>query len=87
MLYFANSCVDSIRTIPTLQHDEINSEDVDTDGEDHPYDETRYAIMSRPWVPRTAAPKVLTFPKHPGAMTINDVLKRRQLARAAAKSD
>ena len=87
MLYFADSCVDSIRTIPTLQHDEINSEDVDTDGEDHSYDETRYAIMSRPWVPRIAAPKVLSFPKHPGAMTINDVLKRRQLARAAAKSD
>jgi len=84
MLYFTDTCVDSIRTIPTLQHDEINSEDVDTDGEDHAYDETRYAVMSRPWVPRNAPRKVPGFPKHPGAMTINDVMKRREALRAAA---
>ena len=84
MLYFADSCVDSIRTIPTLQHDDINSEDVDTDGEDHSYDETRYAIMSRPWVPKVMAAPGSGFPQHPAAMTINDVMKRRQMQRAAA---
>jgi len=51
MLYFLDCCEDSIRTIPLLQHDETNSEDVDTEGEDHPGDETRYACMSRPWIP------------------------------------
>ncbi len=51
MLYMLDCCEDSIRTIPVLQHDETNSEDVDTEGEDHAGDETRYACMSRPWVP------------------------------------
>jgi len=51
MLYFLDCCEDSIRTIPLLQHDELNPEDVDTEGEDHAGDDTRYACMSRPWVP------------------------------------
>ncbi len=50
MLYFFHTCVDSIRTIPVLQHDQIRPEDLDTDGEDHAADTTRYACMARPWV-------------------------------------
>lgn len=50
MLYFFDTCIDSIRTIPALQHDDKNPEDVDTEAEDHAGDETRYAVMSRPWV-------------------------------------
>lgn len=49
-LRFFKTCVDSIRTIPVLQHDRNHPEDVDTDGEDHSYDETRYAMMSRPYI-------------------------------------
>jgi len=41
--------VDSIRTIPFLQHDPDRHEDVMTDSEDHAGDEWRYACMSRPW--------------------------------------
>lgn len=52
MLYFLECCESTIRTIPALQHDERNAEDLDTDGEDHAADETRYACMSRPWVPK-----------------------------------
>lgn len=48
-LFVFSNCVDSIRTIPSLQHDKIKAEDVDTDGEDHAGDEWRYACMSRPW--------------------------------------
>lgn len=44
-------CVASIRTIPTLIHDEIKVEDVNTDGEDHAADDWRYAVMSRPFAP------------------------------------
>lgn len=51
MLYFLDVCSDSIRTIPILPHDEHNVEDVDSDAEDHAGDETRYACMSRPWMP------------------------------------
>jgi hypothetical protein len=35
-----------IRTIPVLVVDEKKPEDLDTNGEDHCYDETRYAVMS-----------------------------------------
>jgi hypothetical protein len=33
-----------------MQHDVQRPEDVDTDGEDHAADETRYACMSRPFI-------------------------------------
>lgn len=44
------TCVDSIRTIPALQHDPVRAEDVRTDMEDHAADEWRYGMMSRPWI-------------------------------------
>jgi hypothetical protein len=50
MIYTFSTCLDSIRTIPVLQHDPDRPEDLDTDGEDHAADEWRYACMSRPWV-------------------------------------
>jgi len=50
MIYFFATCIDTIRTLPALQHDETRPEDVDTEGEDHAGDETRYACMSRPYV-------------------------------------
>src|SRR5262245_23842143 len=58
MIYCFNTCKDSIRTIPVLQHDPKRAEDVDTNSEDHAADEWRYACMSRPWVaPAIAKPK------------------------------
>lgn len=51
MIYFFDTCKDSIRTIPTLQHDTHKPEDVHTEGEDHAADEIRYACMSRPYQP------------------------------------
>jgi hypothetical protein len=49
MMGYFNTCVDSIRTIPTLQHDPNRAEDLDTSSEDHAADTSRYACMSRPW--------------------------------------
>jgi hypothetical protein len=57
MIYTFSTCVDSIRTIPALQHDQDKPEDLDTDGEDHAADEWRYACMSRPYQPMAAQPK------------------------------
>lgn len=54
MLYVFETCRDFIRTIPTLVYDAHKAEDIDTAGEDHIYDETRYFLMSRPIAPRTA---------------------------------
>jgi len=48
MIYFMDTCLATIRTLPALQHDEHNAEDVDTASEDHAPDEIRYACMSRP---------------------------------------
>lgn len=50
LIYFFENCRDSIRTLPTLQHDRNKVEDVDTDMEDHAADEIRYAAMSRAMV-------------------------------------
>jgi hypothetical protein len=50
MLYSFDTCLDLIRTLPTLQHDPDRPEDLDTHQEDHAADETRYACMSRPYV-------------------------------------
>lgn len=44
------TCIDSIRTIPALQHDQAKPEDLDSDMEDHAADEWRYGCMSRPWI-------------------------------------
>ena len=77
MLYVLDRCADTIRTLPTLQHDETDTEDIDTEGEDHAYDEIRYACMSRPWIPGTPAAAASNFPKLPGEMTFNEVLQAR----------
>lgn len=50
MLIFLENCEHTIRTIPVLQHDANNAEDLDSDSEDHAGDETRYACMSRPYI-------------------------------------
>lgn len=76
MLYFFDACEDTIRTLPTLQHDDKDPEDIDTEAEDHAYDETRYAVMSRPWIPRVPKPEGLNLPKLPTEHTINDLIKR-----------
>lgn len=53
LLYCFNTCRDSIRTIPVLQHDPQRGEDLDTGAEDHAADEWRYGCMSRPWITGT----------------------------------
>jgi len=51
MLYATKNCHDGFwRTMPDLVMDENHPEDVDTDQEDHCYDDVRYACMSRPWM-------------------------------------
>ena len=48
MLYVFSTCKHFIRTIPSLVYSQVNVEDVDTDGEDHIYDECRYVCMENP---------------------------------------
>lgn len=48
MLYVFDTCKAFIRTIPLLCYDDHIPEDIDTDGEDHVADETRYFCMLNP---------------------------------------
>jgi len=53
-----NNCEHFWRTIPSLQEDARNPEDIDTKQEDHIYDEFRYMCMARPITPKPKASKV-----------------------------
>jgi hypothetical protein len=68
MLFFFETCIHAIRTIPALQHDEDRPEDLNTHMEDHAADEVRYACMSRPFQ-RVAPPPPLPKPK-PGQVLL-----------------
>ena len=50
MIYFFDTMRETIRTLPLLQHDDVNIEDLDTNMEDHAADVVRYICMSRPYV-------------------------------------
>lgn len=52
-----STCYNNIRTIPAMVYDKTRMEDVDTDGEDHCYDSSRYFFMSRPIKPSEERPK------------------------------
>jgi hypothetical protein len=52
MFQIFNTCKHFIRTIPSLVYSESNVEDIDTDTEDHIYDECRYVLMANPISPR-----------------------------------
>lgn len=45
-LYVMDNCEHWLRTVPVLQRDANSLDDVDTEGEDHAGDETRYLVMS-----------------------------------------
>jgi hypothetical protein len=46
-IVFFSTCKNAIRTIPSLQRDQNNPEDIDTDGEDHAFDSICYALEYR----------------------------------------
>lgn len=49
-LIFTNNCVNAIRSIPELVHDELKVEDVDTEGDDHLADALRYMCKALKWL-------------------------------------
>ena len=59
MFYVFNTCKNFIRTIPNLVYDETHVEDVDTDGEDHAYDEWRYVCMANTIAPAIPQKKII----------------------------
>lgn len=62
MLYVFSTCRHFVRTVPNLVYDQTDVEDVDTDGEDHIYDQLRYVCMENPISPRPQAKRrVMVF--------------------------
>lgn len=57
-MYIFKNCKAFIRTIPLLMYDETHVEDLDSDGEDHVADETRYFCMTRPITPKIAGKEI-----------------------------
>ncbi len=55
MIYIFDTCTEFIRTIPNLVYSEKKVEDIDTETEDHIYDESRYALMENIISPRESA--------------------------------
>jgi hypothetical protein len=47
--FIFSSCAHWWRTVPVIPLDQLNPEDVDTEAEDHAYDETRYMLSARPF--------------------------------------
>ena len=60
-----NTCTDFIRTIPTLPYSLTKVEDIDTDAEDHAYDEARYFFMMRPLPTKAQTMKYEPIPFDP----------------------
>lgn len=56
-LQYFSSCVESIRTIPSLPYDQTRVEDVDTKAEDHLYDADRYGLIGQRQAKRPQAHK------------------------------
>jgi terminase large subunit-like protein len=77
MIYFFDNCEDAIRTLPVMQHDPDNPEDV-MEGEDHAPDSVRYACMSRPFAiqleQEDKTPRILSIGPL-NQIIINDVME------------
>jgi hypothetical protein len=86
LIFVLECCEDSIRTIPTLQHDDVKAEDLDTEAEDHVADDWRYGVMSRPAVKEAPRPNPgLVLPKLPSQTTINELLDKIKQRRHATE--
>ena len=79
MLVFFKNVTHTIRTVPELLNDERNPEDVDTAMEDHAYDETRYACMSRPMTSKQKEAPLTIIQKHKKRLTEKRVMNRARI--------
>ncbi len=75
MVYVFNTCKHFIRTVPNLVYSQSNVEDIDTDGEDHIYDEFRYVCMKNPIAPPE---QKKTEPKRFDPLSTDDEIKYDQ---------
>lgn len=79
MLVFFKNSTHTIRTVPAMLNDERNPEDVDTTMEDHAYDETRYACMSRPLAAKERHPNKTIIQRHKEKIAKQRVMNRSRI--------
>jgi hypothetical protein len=56
-LYVFRTCVDFIRTLPTMVADEKKPEEYKKEGQDHVIDDARYGVTSRPEIAMASKPR------------------------------
>lgn len=78
MMMVVDTCKAWWRTMPILVADEKHPEDIDTNSEDHAYDDTRYAAMSK---------LVVRKPMTPVAQVLHEDQWERQDAKRAERYD
>ena len=77
MMYVFNTCKQFIRTIPMQVYDLNKPEDIDTNGEDHIADETRYMCMYVPMKPIIKKEKKVYPADDPLNMTVDLLSEKR----------
>jgi hypothetical protein len=77
-----SNCVDSVRTIPALRHDDKRPEDLDSSMEDHAADDWRYGCASRPYVPTDPRPMA---PKFSEELSLDELWKYNQSGRTESR--
>lgn len=76
MLYIFDTCVNLIRTLPIMEHDDKNPNDIKDGLEDHALDALRYGCKFREWIiDEPTAPLPIQGIE---AMTLEDLFKKRE---------
>lgn len=76
MLYLNETCEAGLEQLTTIQHDDGDAEDIDTNSEEHALDEIRYACMSRPWITKNTPQPATNLHKGRAAPTIAELMAR-----------
>lgn len=79
-IFCFQSCADSVRTIPALQHDRDDPEEIDGESEAAAAHDWRFACMSRPFVPDEPKPveRKMLVVGGTSNVTLNDLWKARE---------
>lgn len=83
-IFCFTNCADSVRTLPALQHDRDEPEEIDDESEAAAAHDWRFACMSRPWSPaveKPVKPKLITIGGET-TVTMDDLWKAKETQRS-----
>lgn len=79
LIYFFDTCTETIRTVPTMQHDVRKLEDLDSKGEDHAADTLRYGCMARSFIRDLPKDTTAKFPTDRSFNELRESITRRRM--------